>query len=73
MRNNRRSVGCQHLLLALAAHILVEATPVRWSADLLFGRFGLGSNRPGASGGGHPGGGVPGALKCLVMFMVTGS
>jgi hypothetical protein len=25
MRNNRRSVGCQHLLLALAAHVLSEA------------------------------------------------
>lgn len=28
MRSNRRSVGCQHLLLGLATHVLAEATPV---------------------------------------------
>ena len=52
MRNTRRSVGCQHLLLALAAHILVEATPVRWNAYWLlvwWGAPSLGGSKVGAS------------------------
>lgn len=40
MRSNRRSTGCQHLLLGLAAHVLSEAPPVRLVDDCFVGGVG---------------------------------